>query len=65
MKETIEQLILQEQEAKTRIEKDIIILKRIELSITPYSRWWRWGYLGAVRRARKALEEKREVNKNA
>lgn len=50
------QLIIAEEKATTQLERDIIHLKRIELSITPYSRWWRWGYLGSVRRARKALE---------
>lgn len=51
-----EQLILDEMKATTQIEKDIIRLKLIELSIYPYSRWWRWGYITSVRRARKALE---------
>lgn len=50
------QLILAEGKATTQTEKDIIHLKQIELSITPYSRWWRWGYLSSVRRARQALE---------
>lgn len=51
-----EQLILAEMKAKTQKEKDIIHLKQIELSIMPYSRWWRWGYLSSIRRARRALE---------
>lgn len=51
-----EQLILAEMKAETRFEKDIIHLKQIELSIMPYSRWWRWGYLSSIRRARQALE---------
>lgn len=51
------QLIIAEENATTQLEIDIIHLKRIELSIEPYSRWWRWGYLGSVRRARKALEK--------
>ena len=51
-----EQLILAEMKAKTQKEKDIIHLKQIELSIMPYSRWWRWGYLSSIRRARQALE---------
>ena len=50
------QLIIAEEKATTQLEKDIIHLKRIELSIAPGSRWWRWGYLGSVRRARWALE---------
>ena len=50
-------LILAEEKATTQLEKDIIHLKRIELSIEPGSRWYRWGYLGSVRRARKALEK--------
>jgi len=50
------QLIIAEEKATTQAEKDIIHLKRIELSIEPGSRWYRWGYLGSVRRARKALE---------
>ena len=50
------QLILAEEKATTQTEKDIIHLKQIELSIMPYSRWWRWGYLSSVRRARQALE---------
>ena len=52
-----EKLILEEEKALAQIDKDIIHLKQIELSIEPYSRWWRWGYLGSVRRARKALEK--------
>ncbi len=57
MTSEMEKLILQEMAAKTRIEKDIIRLKKIELSIEPGSRWYRWGYLGSIRRARKALEK--------
>lgn len=53
-------LILEEEKATTQRQKDIIHLKQIELSIKPYSRWWRWGYLGSVRRARKALEKAEE-----
>lgn len=49
-------LIIAEEKATTQLEKDIIHLRRIELSIEPGSRWYRWGYLGSVRRARKALE---------
>ena len=56
------QLIIAEEKATTQAEKDIIHLKRIELSIIPYSRWWRFGYLGSVRRARKALEKQMEVS---
>lgn len=53
------QLILAEGKAKSQREKDIIHLKMIALSIKPYSKWWRWGYLSSVRRAIKALEEDR------
>ena len=49
-------LILQEEKATTQTEKDIIHLKMIILDIAPYSRWWRWGYVGSLRRAIKALE---------
>lgn len=56
MPETDMELILAEEKATSQCEKDIIHLKRIALSIQPYSRWWRWGYLGSVRRAIKALE---------
>ena len=55
------QLIIAEEKATTQMEKDIIHLKRIELSIMPGSRWYRWGYLGSVRRARKALEKMKEA----
>lgn len=55
--ETSDQLILVEMNATTQREKDIIHLKQIALSIRPYSRWWRWGYLGSIRRAIKALEK--------
>lgn len=55
--ETAEQLILAEMNATTQREKDIIHLKQIILSIRPYSRWWRWGYIGSLRRAVKALEK--------
>lgn len=50
-------LILQEEKAATQTEKDIIHLKMIILDIAPYSRWWRWGYVGSLRRAIKALEK--------
>ena len=50
------QLIIAEEKSTTQLEKDLIHLKRIELSIAPGSRWWRWGYLGSIRRARWALE---------
>ena len=56
-KETADQLILAEINATTQREKDIIHLKQIALSIKPYSRWWRWGYLGSIRRAIKAMEK--------
>lgn len=55
-------LILAEEKATTQAEKDIIHLKQIALSIRPYSRWWRWGYLGSLRRAIKILEERRKNN---
>ena len=54
--ETHEQLIIQEINAKTQAEKDIIHLKQIVLDIRPYSKWWRWGYIGSLRRSIKALE---------
>jgi hypothetical protein len=58
-------LIAQEEKATTQTEVDIIRLKKIILSIKPYSRWWRWGYVGSLRRAIKALErQKKEENKN-
>lgn len=50
------QLILAKEKATTQREKDIINLKMMALDIQPYSRWWRWGYLGSLRRAIKALE---------
>lgn len=49
-------LILQEEKATTQAEKDIIHLKMMVLDIAPYSRYWRWGYVGSLRRAIKALE---------
>ena len=49
-------LILAETKAASQAEKDIIHLKQIALSIRPYSRWWRWGYLGSLRRAIKTME---------
>ena len=61
----IEQLILAEEKATTQTEKDIIHLKLIELSIRPYSRWWRWGYLSSVRRARQALEREMVASMHA
>lgn len=54
--DTMESLILQGMRAKTRTEKDINNLKKIAVSIKPYSRWWRWGYKGSIMRAVKALE---------
>ena len=61
-KETMDELIFQEMTVKTQREKDIIHLKMIAHSIRPYSAWWRWGFLGSVRRAIKALENE-EVGK--
>ena len=51
------ELIIAEENARTQLEKDIIHLKQIALSIKPYSRWWRWGYIGSLNRAIKALEK--------
>lgn len=53
-------LILQEEKATTQKEKDIIHLKMMILDIAPYSRYWRWGYVGSLRRAVKALEKQEE-----
>ena len=49
-------LIIAEEVAATQREKDIIHLKKLILNITPYSRWWRWGFVGSLKRAIKALE---------
>lgn len=49
-------LIIAEEFAATQREKDIIHLKKLILNITPYSRWWRWGFVGSLKRAIKALE---------
>ena len=57
-------LIAQEEKATTQTQVDIIRLKKIILSITPYSRWWRWGYVGSLRRAIKALERQEEEEQN-
>lgn len=54
---TAQQLILAEMKATTQREKDIIHMEQIILSIRPYSRWWRWGYIGSLRRAIRALEK--------
>lgn len=56
------QLILAKEKATTQSEKDVINLKMMALDIQPYSRWWRWGYLGSLRRAIKALEMEGENN---
>lgn len=58
--ETAEQLILAEMNATTQREKDIIHLRQIILSIRPYSRWWRWGYVGSLRRAIRAMEKQED-----
>lgn len=55
--ETEIKLIIAHSNAKTQKEKDIINLKQILNSIQPYSRWWRWGYTGSLKRAIKALEK--------
>ena len=54
-----ERLIFAEMIAETQLEKDIIHLKQMALDIKPYSCWWRWGYLGSLRRAIKLMEGKR------
>lgn len=48
----------------SRIERDIIILEIMELSIMPDSRWWRHGYKSVLKRARIALKEKMEREQN-
>ena len=53
-------LIMAEEKATTQREKDIIHLQQIILSIAPYSRWWRWGYIGSLRRAIKAMQRQGE-----
>lgn len=50
-------LIIAEEFAVTQCEKDIIRIKKLILNITPYSRFWRWGYVGSLKRAIKALEK--------
>lgn len=57
MLDEYDKLILEETKAATQREKDIIHLKMIAHSIKPYSRWWRWGFLGSMKRAIKALEK--------
>lgn len=54
--EEMAKLIIAEEFATTQREKDIIHLKKLILNITPYSRWWRWGFVGSLKRAIKALE---------
>lgn len=54
-----ERLIWAEMKAETQLEKDIIHLKQMALDIKPYSCWWRWGYLGSLRRAIKLMEGKK------
>lgn len=56
-----ERLIIAEENATTQREKDIIHLKKMALDIKPYSTWWRWGYLGSLRRAIKLMEESDEA----
>lgn len=56
-----ERLIYAEMKATTQREKDIIHLKQMALDIKPYSTWWRWGYLGSLRRAIKLMEESDET----
>ena len=63
--ESFEQLTIQEMNAQTQTEKDIIHLKKMILNISPYSRYWRWGYVGSLRRAIKALEKVRSMQENA
>ena len=41
-------------EPLTQKEKDLILLELMELEISPYSKWWRWGYRAVLRRTRKA-----------
>lgn len=52
-----EDLIIAEMKAETQLEKDIIHLKMMIMDIRPYSRYWRWGYIGSLKRAIKALEK--------
>ena len=58
--ETEMELIIAEENTKSQREKDIIHLKQMALSIKPYSRWWRYGYLGSLRRAIKVMEDTAE-----
>ena len=61
--ETEMELIIAEENAKSQREKDIIHLKQMALSIKPYSRWWRYGYLGSLRRAIKVMEDTADDNR--
>lgn len=54
------QLLAQWDENLPEIDKDIIRLEMLELDIAPYSLNWRWGMVGTLRRARKALEKKKK-----
>lgn len=42
-KQTEEHLKLIKEAQEGKIDPDIYNLKSILLSITPYSKWWRWG----------------------
>ena len=54
------QLLLKWDKKLPQIDKDIIRLEMMECDINPYSRYWRWGMVGTLRRARKALEKLKE-----
>ena len=54
------ELLYQWDESLPEIDKDIIRLELLELDIRPYSLNWRFGMVGALRRARKALEKKKK-----
>lgn len=43
----------------TSVEKAINDLEMIICSISPYSRWWRWGYIKSLRLAIKTLKGER------
>lgn len=48
----------------TRKEIDLIVLELMELEIQPYSRYWRWGYRGVLKRAREALAKGKDYDTN-
>lgn len=60
-KQNQEELKLIEEAMEGKVDSDVYNLKMILLSIKPYSKWWKEGYIKSLKRAIKLVEKDNKV----